>query len=162
MTCAVLAAVGAVTLSLAGCGDEKVDGGAGSGGKDKGAVGAASEKPARPVAGTVWEIQSVTAAGGKELKAEPVRGKPATLEIKGDQASLRVCNGAGSAVKVGPDSVDFDGNWMSTKMACGGTADRLESTLHKVLKGKLEIAGDGNELTLKGTGGDVVRFTAAG
>ncbi|WP_419997245.1 META domain-containing protein [Streptomyces boninensis] len=159
MTCAVLAAVGAVTLTLAGCGDEKADGG-GSGAKDKGQVGAASEKPARPVAGTVWEVQSVTMSG-KRLAAEPVRGKAATLEIKGSRANLRVCNGGSSAAKVGPEAVDFDGKWTSTMMACGGSADRLESTLHKVLKGKLSIAGDGNDLTLKSGKGDQVQLTAA-
>ncbi|MEV8534886.1 META domain-containing protein [Streptomyces sp. NPDC051211] len=128
------------------------------------ACGGGAEQPGGPGGGGptlsegTWSVESLT-VGGRTLPAPPqakLTVEPGLTRAGGNYG----CNGIGADL-----AVEDDGRAVTvkpgprTQMACPDLD--FENAFAKVFKGRLEIARDGDRLTLTATGGDRISLSSA-
>jgi heat shock protein HslJ len=105
--------------------------------------------PDRPIAGTTWTLESIVE--GEAASSVPADVEPPTLEV-GDDGAATVftgCNRGGTEVVVADDGASATfGPLALTRMACPGAAAEVEATVLAVLDGDVEVAVDGDQLTV--------------
>jgi heat shock protein HslJ len=101
--------------------------------------------------GTTWTLESIV--DGEAVSSLPAGVDPPTLEIA-DDGSVTVfagCNRGGGTVVITDTTMTFEPIAL-TQMACEGEAGTLEATVLAVLDGSVDVAVDGDTLTI--TNGD--------
>lgn len=104
-----------------------------------------------PLTGTTWTLDGVIE--GEAVSSLPAGVDPPTLEIADDGAVtvFAGCNQGGGTVVISDTTMTFEPLAL-TRMACEGDAGTLEATVVTVLDGSVDVAVDGDTLTI--TNGD--------
>jgi heat shock protein HslJ len=134
----------ALALAVAGCGD-----GAG-GGDDVGAGGP------NTLVGTEWQLREMAVGGS--TTAVPAE-LDAVVRFDGEGGwSAHGCNGMGGSVEIDGTDLSFADDTSTEDMACDDLRADVDRAVMAVLRGDVEAAIDGGELTLTGSGDDRLRL----
>lgn len=104
------------------------------------------------VIGTLWKLKSISRSGNSS--SVPGGDDQATLKITNDGLVrlFTACNHGGGTADVGEGSIEFSGVF-STEMYCAEKGVmRVETLMHKVLRGRAAVAFDGPDLILSRKG----------
>jgi heat shock protein HslJ len=140
------AGVAAVVLALlvAACGGGEPD-----------FVGTGDVQPA-PLVGTEWQLLESSVGGSTTAVPAEV---DAVVRFDGDGGwSAHGCNYIGGGVEIDGMHLSFDDEMSSTDMACDDPVGDIDTAVTSVLRGDVDAAIDGDELTLTGPGGDWLRL----
>lgn len=112
--------------------------------------------PDRPLTGTTWQVTSLVSGQAVSTSVALEQSKP-TLTI-GDDGAVSGSTGCNringhATVSGSPAVIDF-GPLATTKMVCPPEVTEVEQAVLRVLKGAVQTAIDGDELTLSGTDGN--------
>lgn len=115
--------------------------------------------PDLPLAGTRWVLESFGDSSSNDGAVSSVpEGRPAWLEIKGDQVSFDdSCNAGSAQAEIGPSTLQI-GEVLKTVMDCGPSD--VTGAITDVLRGEVKYSIDGNQLVL--TKGDTALTYRAG
>jgi heat shock protein HslJ len=106
-----------------------------------------AEETDAPLTGTTWTLDTLIA--NEAASGLPAEVDPPTLQIADDGTVTLFtgCNTGGGTAVVGEDTLELDPLRL-TMMACEGEAGRVEAAVLAVLDGTVEVALDGQVLTL--------------
>jgi len=138
-----IAAVGLVVL-VAACGDDEPD-----------RVGPGDGQPT-PLVGTEWQLVERSVDGSTTVVPTEL---DAVVRFDGEGGwSAHGCNFIGGGVEIEGMRLSVDDETSSTDMACAGPVMDVDAAITTVLRGTVDAAIDGEELTLTGSGGDRLRL----
>lgn len=110
-----------------------------------------------PLVGTVWALESIVE--GDTVSSVPAGVETPTIGIddQGEVALFAGCNRGGAHVELDGGRATF-GPFRLTKKACGSPASEVEAAVVAVLHGGVDLALDGDRLSVTATGaGDASR-----
>lgn len=110
--------------------------------------------PDRPLTGTVWQVEDVTAGAGPDAGVTSVRGETELVFADDGTLSFSICNSGRGSYELEGDTVRFS-EVISTRMACSDTRGDAENAFNALIAATdgatLEI--DGDRLILTGPEG---------
>jgi heat shock protein HslJ len=109
-----------------------------------------------PLAGTEWQLVEMSVGGSATAVPAEV---DAVVRFDGEGGwSAHGCNFIGGSVEIDGMRLSFDDGVSSTDMVCTGSVEDIDTAVTTVLRGDVDAAIDGEELTLVGPGGDWLRL----
>lgn len=110
-------------------------------------------QPDKPLVGTEWTLESLIDGDAASSVPADVTAPTLTIDESGHSSVFAGCNRGGGGVTVSDDGSTATFEPMAlTRMACPGSAGEVEAAVTAVLDGDVQVAIDGDSLTLtKGT-----------